>query len=161
MKSWFKKPSSTVWVPVIQDTTLAVIVPAGRIGLQVHGGGRFAGAKGTWYRNIKYRGLDDKGNRVGGLGKSAAGTDAEIEDAEVGVSESAKSGFAVTASMLTGAMDQDYSITVQDIKGRILESLSGKAGSINHAFATDARGLLILKVGTARGVQSFRVVRPF
>ena len=61
MKSWFRKSGASTWVPLLQDTTLAIIDTAGYIGLQVHGGGRFGGAPGTWYRNIKLRELTDLG----------------------------------------------------------------------------------------------------
>jgi len=64
MKSWFRKSGAVTWVPVIQDTTLVLVVPSGYVGLQVHGGGRFGGSPGTWYRNIKMRELNDLGEPI-------------------------------------------------------------------------------------------------
>ena len=164
MKSWFKKPTSTVWVPIIQDTTLNVIAPDGRIGLQVHGGGRFAGPKGTWYRNLKYRELTNTGKSITPVAKTSAES-GELEDTEVqpmGLEAAeAPARFMANANSLSGTMDQDYSAVVSDAKGKVVESFSGKAGRIDHAFATDARGLLILRISTARGAQSHRLVRPF
>jgi hypothetical protein len=62
MKSWFKKPSASAWVPLLQDTTHMRILRANRIGLQVYGLDRFSGDRGTWYRNIRWRPPDDRGN---------------------------------------------------------------------------------------------------
>lgn len=148
MKSWFKKPADNVWVPIIQDTTLAKVVPPGYIGIQVHGGGRFGAAKGTWYRGMKWRPLDDKGNAT-----------------TVGVRSPAPAmrapNFKLTAdaSVISGTIDMDYSVTVKDASGRSLESFSGKAGAVNHALSTDARGVLFLSLRTASGIQTARVVR--
>lgn len=61
MKAWFRKSGVDTWVPLSQDTTLARVVPPGYIGIQVHGGGRFGGVPGNWYRNIKIREVDDFG----------------------------------------------------------------------------------------------------
>jgi hypothetical protein len=152
MKSWFKKPTSSIWVPLIQDNTLAQIVPDNRIGFLVHGNGRFNGPKGTWYRNIRWRALDDKGNA---LAKAAPPPAAGI------VEQEAASPFAVTAFGFSGMSESDYSIQVMDAKGRLRETFSGEAGPINHLFATEARGLLFLKVRTSRGAGIHRIIRPF
>jgi hypothetical protein len=65
MKFWFRKSSTDKWVPVSQDTTLMQVIPENYIGLQVHGGGRFGGARGTWYRNIRWQPIDGKtGERI-------------------------------------------------------------------------------------------------
>ena len=149
MKSWFKKPGATVWVPILQDTTLAQVVPAGYIGIQVHGGGRFGGAKGTWYRNVRWKPLDDKGVPTPQIKKN------------VGVSPFGRVQYkvAATASAITGTIDQKYEITVKDAQGRKLESFSGNAGKINHAFTTSVHGVLFLSIKTARSVESLSVVR--
>jgi hypothetical protein len=64
MKSWFRKSGAATWVPLLQDTTLVQVVPKGYIGLQIHGGGRFSGPPGNWYRNIKIRELNDQGEPI-------------------------------------------------------------------------------------------------
>lgn len=164
MKSWFKKPGSSLWVPIIQDTTLNQIAPEGRIGLQVHGGGRFAGPKGTWYRNLKYRELTNTGKPITPAAKSGAEA-FDTEGAEVlpqGLEAAAvPTRFSANASGLVGSMDQDYSAVVTDSKGRVVERFGGKAGRIDHTFATETRGLLFVRISTASGAKAYRVVRPF
>jgi hypothetical protein len=152
MKSWFKKPADKVWVPIIQDTTLNYPTPAGYIGLQVHGGGRFGGPKGNWYRTIKWKPIDEKD------GKPLPGYEGGVSSNRPGV---AAPDFKLTASasVITGTIDKDYSITVRDISGRKLETFSGKAGAVEHPIATSALGVLFLDIKTASGVQSARVVR--
>jgi hypothetical protein len=152
MKSWFKKPTSNIWVPLIQDNTLSQIVDDNRIGFLVTGNGRFSGPKGTWYRNIRWRPLDDQGKALAKAAAPSASGAAERE---------ASSPFTVNGHGLSGMSDLDYSIQVMDAKGRIQETFSGKAGAIDHAFATEARGLLFLKVRTSRGAEVHRIVRPF
>lgn len=150
MKSWFKKPGATVWIPILQDTTLAQVVPAGFIGIQVHGGGRFGGAKGTWYRNVRWKPLDDKGVPTPQKPK---------DPSAVAPMERVKFKLATNASAITGTIDQKYEITVKDAQGRKLESFSGNAGKINHAFTTNVHGVLFLSIKTARSVESLSVVR--
>jgi hypothetical protein len=147
MKSWFKKPADNVWIPIIQDTTLAKTVPAGYIGIQVHGGGRFGGAKGTWYRNIRWKPIDDKGMPTVGVGSPSP----RMRDPN----------FKITAdaSVISGTIDMDYQITVKDLAGRNLETFSGKAGAVNHAFTTNGNGVLFLNIHTASGIQTARIFR--
>lgn len=153
MKSWFKKPADKVWVPIIQDTTLAKVVPAGYIGIQVHGGGRFGAAKGTWYRGMKWRPLDDKGVPLPGYTPKP--------DAAKPAPAMRAPNYKLTAdaSVITGTIDLDYAITVKDAAGRSLETFSGKAGAVSHAFSTETRGVLYLKIRTASGIHTARVVR--
>jgi hypothetical protein len=150
MKSWFRKVGATIWVPVIQDTTFnQQAVPAGYIGLQVHGGGRFGGQKGTWYRNIRWKPLDDKGNAL----------TTPVSGKYLNPIDRVKFNLSANVSALTGKIDQDYEITVKNAEGKTLETFSGKAGTLNHAFTTEARGVLFLSIKTARSVESFSVVR--
>jgi hypothetical protein len=151
MKSWFKKPADNVWVPIIQDTTLNQVVPAGYIGIQVHGNGRFGGAKGTWYRNIRWKPLTDKGVPLPAYTVGLRAPSAPMR----------APNFKLTSNsaVISGTIDMDYSITVKDAAGRSLESFSGKAGPVNHAFTSNARGILLLSLKTAYGVQTARVFR--
>jgi hypothetical protein len=148
MKAWFRKFGATTWVPTIQDTTLVQVVPAGYLGLQVHGGGRFGGPKGTWYKAVMWRPMNDKGEVI-------------INHSTAVAPETGKAKFdlSATANALVGSMDKDYEIAVQDLKGRTLESFSGRAGKINHAFASDTFGWLSLRIKTSHGVESMRVLR--
>jgi hypothetical protein len=148
MKAWFKKPASDLWVPFIQDTTLLQIIPDNPIGFLVAGDGSFNGPKGTWYRDIRWRPLDDRGNLPSPL------PTAVLERKTV-------SPFTVTAYGISGRSGSDYSIQVMDLEGRLLEAFSGRAGAIGHAFATQARGLLFLKLRTSSGAETRRILRPF
>jgi hypothetical protein len=152
MKSWFKKPSSGNWVPLLQDTTLQQIVLDNHIGFMVYGSGRFAAPKGTWYRDIRWRPLDDNGIP---LSRPVSASDRGPRG------HAAARPFTATAFGLSGISETDYSIQVTDAKGRLLEAFSGEAGAIDHAFATGARGLLFLKVRTSRGSEIRRIFRPF
>ena len=148
MKSYFRKVGATVWVPILQDTTLSVLTPPGYIGLQVHNGNRFNGAKGSWYKNVKWRPMTDQGEVV--------------KNPTVGVQQSApefKYDIKATSSALVGAIAVDYEILVQDLSGKTVESFRGTAGKINHAFKSNAQGWLSIQIKTANGVASSRVIR--
>lgn len=151
MKSWFKKPGDSLWIPIFQDTTLNFATPASYIGLQVHGGGRFGGKNGTWYRSIRWRPLDDNGNILPGYVVGAKQPPHRMRAPNY--------TLASGAYALTGTIDMDYTITVRDAAGRRLESFSGRAGAVRHPFATASRGILFLDLRTAYGVQTARVVR--
>jgi hypothetical protein len=147
MKSWFRKSGVGPWVPVLQDTTLNLLTPPGYIGLQVHGGNRFKGPKGTWYRGIKWRPMLDNGQVV--------------KNVTTAVKETGKFQHDIksTSSALVGTVDSDYEITVQDLNGKTLESFKGAAGKVNYSFKTSAHGWLTVQVKTANGVQSTRLLR--
>ena len=147
MKAYFRKVGATAWVPLSQDTTLNQIVPPNHIGLQVHGGGRFGGANGTWYKNIMYRELTDKGEP-----KYPTSTYAP---------KASEAPFTIiaTSSALIGKLDTDHEITVKDMNGRTLETFSGHAGKFNYAFTNNVHGWLSLRVKTAAGIESMRVLR--
>jgi hypothetical protein len=147
MKAYFRKVGAANWVPLSQDTTLSQIVPPNHIGLQVHGGGRFGGQKGTWYRNIKYRTLNDKGEPPPVTSTFAA--------------KKSNSHFDITASSsaLIGNLGADHEIIVKDMNGRTLETFSGHAGKFNYSFKSNVHGRLSLQVKTAAGVESMSVLR--
>jgi hypothetical protein len=157
MKSWFKKPSDKMWIPIFQDTTLKKATPAGYIGFQVHKGSRFEGGKGNWYRSIKWKPI----NETTGLPLPGYEEHDSIPDGLAKTPAVRAPNFKLTASAstLTGTIDMDYSITVRDAVGRSLESFSGKAGAVQHQFAALSRGVLYLNIKSAFGVQTARVVR--
>jgi hypothetical protein len=149
MKSWFKKPASNVWVPILQDTTLNLVVAAGYIGIQVHDGGRFGGTKGTWYRNIRWKPISDNGIPVSlrqGRNASAKGP-------------APRFALSATGTILSGSIDKEYTIEFRDGRGRFLESFSGKAGAIRHAFVTTRRGLLFMRIATQGHAAFARIYR--
>ncbi|MEO6095249.1 MAG: family 16 glycoside hydrolase, partial [Fibrobacteria bacterium] len=55
LRSWFRKLGALDWVPLLADTMWLKEIKPGYIGLLVHGGSRFSGPRGTWYRNMRWR----------------------------------------------------------------------------------------------------------
>jgi hypothetical protein len=150
MQSFFRKNDTKPWIPVANDSVeLGKTDPAGYIGFQVHGGGSFGGPAGNWYRNVKVRYLKDDGSAAPFVGPTSFSSQPDLK----------VYGIEATASALLGAIDVDYQMTLKDMNGRMLESFSGHAGAINHAFRTSARGLMILEIKSARGIASQRISR--
>lgn len=150
MRSWMKKPSDTVWVPLSVDSTVMgnQTIKPGYIGIQVHWNTGWQDNHWNLYRNIKWRPLDDKGKPL--TGPSSTGRPS---------SSPAVFSFAATATGITGIVDQDYAITLRDLGGRALETFSGKAGYVRHEFATGATGILFLEIRTVSGLHTASVVR--
>lgn len=148
MKSWFRKAGATVWVPILYDTTLALVLPPGYIGLQVHNGNRFSGPKGSWYKNIKWKSLND------------AGVPDQVPSS---LSPAVQPKFAykveTTADALVGSIEKDFEITVKDLSGKTLESFKGRAGNFNHLLKTQTQGWLNLQIKTSSGVEYISVLR--
>lgn len=148
MKAWFKKPESTAWVPTLMDTTFnRELVPAGYIGLQVHGGGRFSGAKGTWYRSVKWRPLDKDGVPVPQTPTS------------LGAVVKPKYDLQLASNTISGSIDVKYEIIVQDISGRTLQTFSGDAGHFTHMLKAKVDGWVNVRIKSSRGTESFRIQR--
>jgi hypothetical protein len=163
MRSWFRSrlddPSVTridsmAWIPIWSDSMtynasqLAWGGVPNPIGIQVHGGGRFSSPRGTWFRNIRVRELD------------SLGTPLYIPD-EVSIRPSrpqeARYDIRVVSSKLTGTIDLDYTIKINDVSGRLLERFDGRAGRVEHALPARSQGALLVEIRTARGVQHLRV----
>lgn len=145
MKTWFRKVGATVWVPIIEDTTLALVIPAGYIGFQIHNGNRFSGPKGTWYKNIKWKPLNDAGQ----------GT--------VAISPVTQPKFAykvkATGNALVGTVEKDFEIVVKDLSGKTIESFKGSAGKFSYILKTQTHGWLNLQIKTSSGVEHISVLR--
>lgn len=150
MFSWFRKVvdgAALPWVPVWFDSSVSQVTPPNYIGLQVHGYSRWStNPAGTWYRNIKIRELDDKGQPVGVTAVAPR-------------AGSAAQGLRATEDALIGSVDADHEITVRSLDGRVVEKFSGRAGEIHHAFTSAAQGVLIVDLTTSRGTEHFRVSR--
>ena len=152
MKTWFKKPSASIWVPIIQDTIAELVAPPGYIGIQIHRGGRWSGQKGTWYRNIKWKPLTDKGVAVPQVPKP---------DTATGIRGAGpRFRFTANSDAIVGSIDRDYRIEVADAAGHRLESFTGKAGAVHHAFAGSVRGLILVRVSSAGSSETIRLIRP-
>lgn len=147
MKFWFKKPTATDWVPVSQDTTLMQNIPENYIGFQVHGGGRFGGAGGTWYKNIKVTPLSATGERIWTASTRTLDGRVALSDIKVGDNN------------LVGKLDLDHEITLKDVRGRTIQTLKGKAGSFSYPFAAGASGWMAMDIKTAKGVEHRSIVR--
>ncbi len=146
MQSAFRKLGATMWVPIWADSIIKVDTPS-FIGFQVHGGGRFGGAKGNWYRNYKIRELDNEGKPL---------VTVAMRRQNNGVKSYA---LSAASGMLAGNIDEDHTITVRDMQGRVLEVFSGAAGNINYSFTSKVNGLLTLDIKTAKGITHQRVTR--
>ncbi|HKP95652.1 MAG TPA: family 16 glycoside hydrolase [Fibrobacteria bacterium] len=153
MQSFFRKLGATQWVPVWADS-IAKIDPPSYIGLQVHGGGRFGGANGNWYKNYRLRELDNEGKPVN-QGTPVVAANVKTQRNAAAPEYSLTAAFGV----LAGTIDADHTITVRDMTGRELERFSGHAGSVNYAFTSESYGLLMLDIKTAKGAAHQRVSR--
>ena len=111
-------------------------------------GNRFNAPKGTWYKGVKWRPLTDKGEPI-------------IPVVSVNPAAVPKFGFGLqmVGNALSGHIDADYSVSIQDVQGKVVERFSGRAGKVEHALATSASGMLTLKISTSRGTESARVLR--
>jgi hypothetical protein len=153
LKSWFRKvanppaPGPDNWVPVYNDSQ-AILTPKNFIGFQIHrDNARWVRGPGTWYRNIKWRPLDDTGNPIGIVSTK------KHEIADAGISLKASSGA------LVGRMPFDHLITVRDVSGRVLERFQGSGGNVHYTFTSQVRGLMVLEVKTALGMSRLSVTR--
>jgi hypothetical protein len=151
IKSWFRKLGSETWVPILMDTAqyrLSSAYPAGYIGLQIHNGNRWSGAKGFWYRDIKWRELDEAGKYTW--------------SAPVSIDPSRPSNvrsFSATERMLRGTIESDFAIVVTDLQGRVVESFNGKAGSFEFPLRTSATGILTAAIHTSSGTELRKIFR--
>ncbi len=164
MKSYFRKSTNgdaLPWVPVEFDTTLLQTVAEGYVGLQVHGGGRFSGAKGTWYRNIFIRPLTAEG-------KPLAGAEEFMEYPKSGVSSAQNhlqanqltNGFEVSlvGRKLSGTAASGHTIAVSDANGKVVANYEGQAGNFNYILPASAKGALYLSLKSKDGVQRLTLI---
>jgi hypothetical protein len=160
MMSYFRKTSTDTWVPIEFDTTLSQIVAENFIGLQVHGGGRFKGPKGTWWRNLYIRPLDDKGVALSGP-EAPAYTPGENTSSLRQMDGSRDIHYQLEASKdaLIGSLDMSHEFTVRDVRGTILDVFHGEAGAFRYAFTQNVKGVLFVAMKTSRGITNFRVTR--
>lgn len=140
MKFWFRKMGAIEWVPVSYDTTLTKVIDPGFIGLQVHNGGRFTD-KGNWYRNIKWTPLTDKGVRIIEPTTSSLDGKKRFQDIKVG------------SYALVGTLGLDHEIVIRDIRGATMQTIKGKAGRFEYAFAPHVFGMMTMSIKTAKGTE--------
>lgn len=147
MKFWFRKVGAVDWVPVSVDTTLMRNLPANYIGLQVHNGGRFNGAKGTWYRNIKYTPLTALGERI------IQPTTRSLDGKKI------RSDIKVGSNSLVGSLDQDHEIVIRDVQGNLVQTIHGKAGRFDYRLDPRANGWCSMQIKTKKGIEHRSFIR--
>lgn len=125
-----------------------VVGLTGYLAFQIHYGSYWdKSGKGNWYRNIRVRPLDDQGNPppvVVKLGIIKSGRDASISAA---------------ASVLSGWLDKNYTVTVRNLSGKVMESFQANAGILNHAFAKSVpQGMLLVELRAGADVHTLRIL---
>lgn len=161
MQSFFKSkldPATRVdeikWIPLWADSMAYTGAQVDSFGVanpvafQVHGGGRFGAARGTWYRNIRIRELDSLGEYTGPISAIHSAAPAPV-----------RYDVRTVANVLTGTMDRDYTIRVSDVSGRVLDRMNGRAGRVEYALPLRGQGVLLVEISSGRGVQNLRIGR--
>ena len=148
---WIRKLGSTKWIPTVRDS-VQFNTPAAPLGFQIHGGlSSWGNQNGHWYRNIKIRPLTDAGVPI-------------IEPTSIAPRTGATAGakeVRTTAGALTGTVPENFEIIIRDAAGRELEKFSGRAGAFHHVLGTQSKGLLLVQIKTAQGVDHLRVPQIF
>lgn len=145
MKSYFRKTSADPWVPVLLDSSNSGLIQPGYIAFQVHGGGRFRNPKGTWYRNIRWRPLDNTGVPL-------------FTPTHIVSKSSPKSPFTISGGTLNGFLAEKHEVTVRDARGTLLERFSGQPGNFSYPIKSSTKGWVALEVKTSKGVEHFNIV---
>lgn len=151
MDSWVRdmKTPNKPWVPILSETH-NIVQPPNYIGIQIHGGsGSWGGATGNWTRNIKWTPLDDNGVRTW------------VPSVTLRNTLNAAPGLTAAQNSLQGSAEEDFTINIRDVSGKMLESFSGHAGSFQHEFASSSRGILMVEMKTAHSARTLRVTRLF
>jgi hypothetical protein len=142
------------WIPVVKDSFAMSASDVGThqkksfIGFQIHNGSRYRtvaqGGKGTWYRNIRIRELDAQGIPVAILSATNRRVRYDVR---------------VSSGMLTGSIDLDHVILVNDVNGKVLARIAGDAGSgLRYALPSHS-GMMVVRVKTMRGQQVLRIAQ--
>ena len=155
LKSWFRKAANPPaagpnnWVPVYNDSQ-SIVTPASYLGFQIHGGvGRWLLGPGTWYKNIKWRPLDDEGKP----------TSVPVDVKKTGRMHLEGVQLEASPDALIGHMSMAHEIVLRDLSGKILQTYRGDAGDVRYSFATSAHGVMVAEVISAFGSDRIRVTR--
>jgi hypothetical protein len=147
MESWIRKLGSTNWVPVYKNSK-PIVTPKGPVALQIHGGGRWKAGTYNLYRNIKIRPLNLDGTpkiTVSTLhGKS---------------SKFMAPNLNIVGGTLTGMLDEEYEVTLTDVRGQIVEKFHAASGLLQHSLAKGIHGVLIANFESNRGSAHIRLSR--
>ncbi|MDB5105402.1 MAG: hypothetical protein JWP91_3091 [Fibrobacteres bacterium] len=142
-KAWFRRVRAETWIPLIEDTTLVWPTPAGYIGFQVQGGGRFTGSRGTWYRNIRWRPLDDQGRPL----HPANAIRPRSIDRSMFRMETGQTGI----SFLFQRQEAGRTIAIHSLDGRLVERLNGSTIRAIWSARGTAKGVYLVRIGGNRG----------
>jgi len=135
------------WVPT-HDSAMNIPAAANPIGLQIHGGGDYwnRAGRGTWYRNIRIRPLDEQGNPIPVSLREAA-------------TRAPDHRLRLAGDALAGRFEGAHAVTVRDVSGRVYRRfVSDSGGEVRYALG-NAHGVLIVEIRTARGLSRHRLGR--
>src|SRR5690606_14828354 len=135
------------WVPT-HDSAMNIPAAANPIGLQIHGGGDYwnRAGRGTWYRNIRIRPLDEQGNPIPVSLREAA-------------TRAPDHRLRLAGDALVGRFEGAHAVTVRDVSGRVYRRfVSDSGGEVRYALG-NAHGVLIVEIRTARGLSRHRLGR--
>jgi hypothetical protein len=147
MENFIRKLGAEAWVPTYKKT-VAQVTPAGPIGLQIHGQGRWKDGTYNMYRNIKIRPLKIDGTPVF--------VPVNVERNETRRNQTQ---MILRSGVITGLADSDYDLLISDVNGNVIESIRGFSGSFSHALPAHLRGILIGTLRTSQGTSVYRFHR--
>lgn len=149
METWIRKLQTpeAPWVPVYKSQQ-SVATPAGPIALQIHGGGRWKAGTYNLYRNIMVRRLDKDGVPLitGTIGQGRSHMKKSPE-------------LTVANGSISGALNGNYHITLRDLKGNRIESISASSGSFRHTLPQRLRGIFFVELKGDEGISRIRLTR--
>src|SRR5690606_18529135 len=120
------------WVPT-HDSAMNIPAAANPIGLQIHGGGDYwnRAGRGTWYRNIRIRPLDEQGTPIPVSLREAA-------------TRAPDHRLRLAGDALAGRFEGAHAVTVRDVSGRVYRRfVSDSGGEVRYALG-NAHGVLIV-----------------
>ncbi|MDB5051654.1 MAG: hypothetical protein JWO30_4725 [Fibrobacteres bacterium] len=156
METFTRKANTLPWVP-LYGKTLPQVTPAGPIGLQVHGGGRWN--QGTWsaYKRIKVRPLKADGTPITGPLVPVESEDpTSVEQSRMTF---AKPKLTLSNGVLSGTLGAAYDVSVTDVRGHVLERFHSDSGNLNHTLTTPATGVLVVELKGHLGTEHIRFSR--
>ena len=149
--AWIRKLGSTKWVPTIRDS-VQFNTPAAPLGLQIHGTiAQWGNHKGNWYRNIRIRPLRDDGTPILPVTGIDQNEKNSRRNSQSGVGASFAGELHLVDGRISGRLPEDFEIRIQDVTGRELERIEGRAGDFQYAIKTRAQGILIVSARSREG----------
>ncbi len=155
METFLRKAGASAWTPIYKSTK-AVVTPAGPIGLQIHGGGRWKTGAWNMYRNIKIRNL----NIDGTVAPFTSTTAVKAANPDLkAAANTTPPNLEISQNALVGTLDLASDITIRDVAGHVVDKFHADSGNFQHALATKAQGILFVEFKNNRGVSQIRLNR--